>query len=545
MATYSDFVRDGYQRPIPGATVKLFSADGTTQVAMATTGADGKFTIDAADGKYLLQASFGGVSDRSSVIVGNPPEYVGPPGQGLPDLMGPDGSGLVGYGAGNVATALDTIKASATVSVLDFIDPSKHAAIKARTFSGDLTAEFQAACAEGAKVVCPAGDYPITGVGIRDTVVVGEGNGVNGTRLIGLPGGTAASFMLDAMLDTDGTTPNTYGGGWAQDLTLVAGTGCTRSGLRTYGGGAYPRSLNILGLQVGASFGLPIWMKAHNLYAEGCKVAGFHTFSGPGDSATSLSMDNCWANHCYRGFHITQLIYSTFNACVAQDCTEMNWFIEGNANGVPACYSLTFISPATEGGGVPFYFRKVRDLYVVNPRIISPDGAAHLMTLDDVDGEVVCYSTPGTPPGGKAHLDIINHGGGLGAITLSSCVVALAAPLQRAFATAVGTIINGSRRTTSGQVLEVDADTVAERRYIDGADIDGYTGMRMMSSDGTRLMALRRIGGAAISSNGPFGNPALSLQPGDIVPYATDANFKLQVKTPNGTLKTVTLNYDA
>lgn len=80
MATYSDFVRDGYQRPIPGATAKLFTADGTTQVAMATTGLDGRFSLEVADGKYLLEVSFGGVSDRSSVIVGNPPEYVGPTG---------------------------------------------------------------------------------------------------------------------------------------------------------------------------------------------------------------------------------------------------------------------------------------------------------------------------------------------------------------------------------------------------------------------------------------------------------------------------------
>lgn len=89
MATYSDFVRDGYQRPIPGATAKLFTADGTTQVAMATTGADGQFTLDAPDGKYLLEVSFGGVSDRSSVLVGKPPEFVGPTGPAnstYPDL---------------------------------------------------------------------------------------------------------------------------------------------------------------------------------------------------------------------------------------------------------------------------------------------------------------------------------------------------------------------------------------------------------------------------------------------------------------------------
>ncbi|TCM10351.1 carboxypeptidase-like regulatory domain-containing protein [Sphingomonas sp. PP-CC-3G-468] len=89
MATYSDFVRDGYSRPIPGATARLFALDGTTLVATAMTGADGQFVLSAADGKYLLEVSFGGVTDRSSVLVGDPPEYVGPPGadaNSYPDL---------------------------------------------------------------------------------------------------------------------------------------------------------------------------------------------------------------------------------------------------------------------------------------------------------------------------------------------------------------------------------------------------------------------------------------------------------------------------
>lgn len=79
MPDYSDFVRDdgAYNRPIPGAIVKLFTSDGVTLVDTAETGADGQFTVTAPDGQYTLQVSYGGASERSTVLVGNPPEYVG------------------------------------------------------------------------------------------------------------------------------------------------------------------------------------------------------------------------------------------------------------------------------------------------------------------------------------------------------------------------------------------------------------------------------------------------------------------------------------
>ena len=77
---YSDFVRDDYGRPIPGAVATLYAIDGTTLIATATTDADGKFTVTGPDAKCVLQVSFGGASERSTVLVGNPPEYVGPSG---------------------------------------------------------------------------------------------------------------------------------------------------------------------------------------------------------------------------------------------------------------------------------------------------------------------------------------------------------------------------------------------------------------------------------------------------------------------------------
>lgn len=79
MPSYSDFVRDdgAYSRPIRGATVRLFAIDGTTLIDTDTTGADGQFTVTGPDAKCVLQVSYGGASERSTVIIGNPPEYTG------------------------------------------------------------------------------------------------------------------------------------------------------------------------------------------------------------------------------------------------------------------------------------------------------------------------------------------------------------------------------------------------------------------------------------------------------------------------------------
>jgi hypothetical protein len=77
MPQYSDFVRDDYGRPIPGATAKLYAIDGETLVDTAVTGADGQFTVTGPDAKCVLQVSYGGVSERSIILVGDPPEYKG------------------------------------------------------------------------------------------------------------------------------------------------------------------------------------------------------------------------------------------------------------------------------------------------------------------------------------------------------------------------------------------------------------------------------------------------------------------------------------
>jgi|GEM_PF-6848125 len=77
MTDYSDFVRDDYERPIMGASVQLFSIDGMTLVDSDVTGPDGQFTVSAPDARYLLQVSYGASSQRSTVLIGTPAEFVG------------------------------------------------------------------------------------------------------------------------------------------------------------------------------------------------------------------------------------------------------------------------------------------------------------------------------------------------------------------------------------------------------------------------------------------------------------------------------------
>lgn len=84
MPLYSDFVRDDYGRPISGATAKLFAINGSTLIDTDVTGFDGQFTVgfpdDQPGAKCILQVSYGTASERSVVLVGDPPEYAGPPG---------------------------------------------------------------------------------------------------------------------------------------------------------------------------------------------------------------------------------------------------------------------------------------------------------------------------------------------------------------------------------------------------------------------------------------------------------------------------------
>ena len=322
-------------------------------------------------------------------------------------------------------TAQDKMRES--VSVLDFgADP---------TGASDSAAAFQAAAraanvvsgggnAPGGTVFVPNGTYLVSTVGIRGTLFVGQNR--ERTIIKGTGVGAATQFMFDAQLDLDGITTNTVGGGWCESMTIDA-NGSGRSLLRTYGGGARPTSLVLKNAvtsgAIGLSMGLPIWATVSNVYAENC-YTGFFTFSGAGDNGTSTTFIGCWANACLNyGFHITQLYYSSFINCVAQDCVTRNWYVQGDSNSVTTVYSLQFIGCATEGSGVPFYFRNVRDLTLQNPRVISPASGVNLVALDNCSGTVSDFSTPSALSGGAYHLAVTNHASGTGSIKVVGGVV--------------------------------------------------------------------------------------------------------------------------
>jgi hypothetical protein len=324
-------------------------------------------------------------------------------------------------GTGAVATNVQA-KLRETVSVKDFGAVGDGVT--------DDTAAFQNAAraangvsgsgaVPGATVYVPNGTYLVSRVGIRGTVFVGQNR--ERTIVKGTGSGAATQFMFDAQLDMDGTTTNTVGGGWCENMTIDA-NGSGRSLLRTYGGGARPTSLvlknAIASGAIGLSMGLPIWAMVSNVYAANCDK-GFFTFSGAGDNGTSTTFIDCWADTCLTyGFHITQLYYSSFINCVAQNCGTRNWNIDGNSNGITTVYSLQFIGCATEGSGVPFYFRNVRDLSLINPRIIAPTSGVNLVTLDNCSATVSDFSTPSALSGGAYHLAVTNHSAGSGAIKI-------------------------------------------------------------------------------------------------------------------------------
>lgn len=427
------------------------------------------------------------------------------------------------------------------INALDYIPTSLHAAIRNYTSTVDVTAYVQAACVAanggivagagpGGTVYFPNGRYNVSQVGIRDTRI--EGQSRDGTIFRGVAGGNANIFMFDACLDRDGVTVNTVGNGNVEHVKIDA-TGSGRSGLRTFGGGQFIRDVWVYGAQTGFLLGLPIRSCYDGLRAENCQIVGIKTYSNPGDTATSATFNACLATGCYRGIHITQLGYSTFVNCVAEISSEINWYIDGT---VVPLYSLTFIVPATEGSGYPFLFRTCRDITIIGPRIISPDGTGDLMQLDNFQGAIINYSTPGPVPGGRAHLNILNAPAD-GLIGLVGCTVSFAnyATMRRA-CSIFGSDPSTGFVTTSGKRFEIDTPQNVERTYFEIGNIDGFSGTKHAAGDGTRLWAARRIGGVILSSNGAMAGGGATFQAGDIHLYTTNTNkLMLEGKRPDGT----------
>jgi hypothetical protein len=333
--------------------------------------------------------------------------------------------------------------------------------------TADDTAAFQTAAravngvlgagaVPGGRCFVPNGTYRISRVGIRGTVFVGESR--DGVVINGIGAGTASEFMFDAALDLDGSTANTVGGGWVENMTIDA-NGSNRSLVRTYGGGAKPETLILRDATAagayGLSMGLPIWATPKNIYAVNCDI-GFHTYSGAGDNATSTTFQNCWADLCLtHGFHLTQLYYSSLINCVSQNCGTNNFYVQGNVNGAGPIYSLQFVGCGTEGNGRPFNLRDCRDVTVINPRVISPASGMDLMLLDNYTGTIIDFSTPGALAGGAFHLQVQNHAGGSGSIVVVGGDVTYPAADSDSI-TLIGAAVNGGTRTVTAHSFAIN-----------------------------------------------------------------------------------------
>jgi hypothetical protein len=399
-----------------------------------------------------------------------------------------------------------TVRASATatVSVLDFIPPALHDAIRQGRCTVDLSQYFQdaAIAANGGKVrgpgpggvvVIPVGTYPVAGVGIRDTIFRGEHR--QATRIVAGPGAEKGRFLLDAMLDRDGRTANTAGNGQAETLSIDAGRSGA-SGLRTYGGGCTAHDLTITGATIGVAVGLPIWSTIGNIHCIDCDT-GFYSFAAQaGDSGTSTTFLNCWANRSRKhGFHLTQLAYSSLINCAAQDSGENGFYVEGNANGSPAAYSLQFIGCGNEGGGKPFYFRKCRDLTVVGARVIAPAVEVDHITFDDSAGSIRDFSTVGPPRPPALSVRLVNHGAPPGGVLIDGSIVSTD-PAARAAYTVVGGALNEQSGVQAPNLTLSTQDGTARAQL----EMVGTLPAMTWRADAARLVTFPLRGGTILSA---------------------------------------------
>jgi hypothetical protein len=269
---------------------------------------------------------------------------------------------------------------------------------------------------------------------------------------------------------------------------------------------ALASSIDTLSFLTTAATVRAIWAKASNIYASACTI-GFHTYAGAAGTGTSLTVSNVWAQLCTSyGFHITQLTYSSFINCVGQDCTTRNWYVEGNSGGLSACYSLQFYGCASEGAGAPFYFKKVRELTVDNPRIITPAATVDFITMDDSSGSFRDYSTVSAPGGGFYHLNVLNHGSGNGSIIVNGgdITVPTTAAVKAAI-TQVGGNINSTRRFASNNALmsgsasSPAALAAANNDYSIGEDVSI---LRLTPAGGGSTITGMKIGAASFGTNG-------------------------------------------
>lgn len=421
---------------------------------------------------------------------------------------------------------------------MDHIPVSLHDMIRKGRCVVDLAPFFQAAAVAangnvvkgagpGGVVLVPVGVYPVSCVGIRDTAIIGEHR--EGSRIVAAEGAQYSQFLLDAMLDRDGITRNTSGGGSASNLSIDA-AGKRACGLRTYGGGCVVRDVTITGARVGLAAGLPIWSTFMNIYTQDCET-GIHTFGVElGDSGTSTTFVNCWTNRSRKfGFHVTQLMYSSFINCVSQDSDHINFFLEGNCNGSPAAYSLQMVGCGVEGGGKPFYIKKCRDFTLLGARIVSPGPNVDHVTLDDSAGSIRDFSTVSPPLAPFQSVRLVNHGAPLGAVLLDNSIAQID-PESTPYFTIIGGRINGEAGIqTPAWRLNLPSGSANAR-----LEAVGSSNALVWRSSKARLAAFGLDGGTVLSAV-PNADLMPAIEPGEVAISLTDDSRSLRFSFKDAT----------
>jgi len=437
------------------------------------------------------------------------------------------------------STPTGAINRSIQDKLSDIISVKDFGAVGDGTTDDTIAIQNAIAAANGGTVYVPNGTYLVSKIGTQGTWIVGQSRSQTIFKCNTDAGST--TYLLDQALNRDGTTLNTTGGGGFQNITVNGNSKTNVNGVRTYGGGVIVENLEIKNCVDGLTMGLPLWSSAKNIYSNNNTGRGFRTYASASNNGTSTTFENCWADTCGSyGFHIEQLYYSSFINCVSQSCTNYGWFVEGNTNGLNACYSLQFIGCANEGGSnAPFYFKKQRDCTIIAPRIISPTTSVNYLTLDDVTGTVENYSNISTPTASYYTLLPINSTGGTGSIQVIGGSVTYPQTAET-YISFLGTSINGSANQTSVNQLRFNNTTLANTQYATIENVDGYTGLTLHSQDGLRQAAFRRIGTPIFGTNGAINSPATYLNSGDVSFYQSGSSIVF-VTNVSGTIKTATL----
>lgn len=177
-----------------GDPVQLYSDDGVTPIAgYLTTDRDGYFEFYIVPGNYSFIFTYKGEVERriDDVSIGD--------GDIISDLASTadgEGASLVSFlqaGTGAVArTAL--AKMRDRVSLLDFIPPNLHSAIRDRSSTVDLAAYIASAIDSGESLYAPWGRYCHSGILLRSGLTL-IGDGHSATEFYLLDGADTHSFM--------------------------------------------------------------------------------------------------------------------------------------------------------------------------------------------------------------------------------------------------------------------------------------------------------------------------------------------------------------